>query len=121
MRSGRHRLGHLKHVYKGEEFVDLLTTYESARIQLAIEGSIAALLEARISLRVRRNFETYAAIRRTHGDIHLNQAFDPRETRFGPGRLLAACAELQRRADAGPARSGRQRIVLPIVFPKRRS
>jgi hypothetical protein len=83
VRSGRHRLGHLKHVYNGEEFVDLLTTYESARIQLAIEGSIAALLEARISLRVRRNFETYAAIRRTHGDIHLNQAFDPRETRFG--------------------------------------
>ena len=63
--------------------MDSLTTYESARIQLAIEGSIAALLEARISLRVRRNFETYAAIRRTHGDIHLNQAFDPRETRFG--------------------------------------
>jgi hypothetical protein len=63
--------------------VDLLTTYESAHIQVAIEGSIAALLEARLSLQVRRNFEAYAAIRRTHGDIHLNQAFDPRETRFG--------------------------------------
>src|SRR6516162_2563696 len=82
-RSGGHRLRHLMHVYNGAELVDLLTTYESARIQLAIEGSIAALLEARISLRVRRNFETYAAIRRTHGDIHLNQAFDPREARFG--------------------------------------
>ena len=63
--------------------MDLLTTYESAHIQLAIEGSIVALLEARLSLRVRRNFEAYAAVRRTHGDIHLNQAFDPRETRFG--------------------------------------
>jgi hypothetical protein len=83
VRSGGHRLEHLKHVYNERELVDLLTTYESARIQVAIEGSIAALLEARISLRVRRNFETYAAIRRTHGDIHLNQAFDPRETRFG--------------------------------------
>ena len=56
-RSGGHRLRHLMHVYNGAEHVDLLTTYESARIQLAIEGSIAALLEARISLRVRRNFE----------------------------------------------------------------
>src|SRR6516165_11722735 len=92
VRSGRHRLGHLKHVYNREESVDLLTTFESARIQLAIEGSTAALLEARISLRVRRNFETYAAIRRTHGDILLNQAFDPRETRFGQDDfwLLAA-------------------------------
>jgi len=76
-------LGHLKRVYNEREPVDLFTTYESARIQLAIEGSLAALLEARISLRVRRNFETYAAIRRAHGDIHLNQAFDPREARFG--------------------------------------
>jgi hypothetical protein len=62
----------------------LLTNYESARIQIAVEGSIAALGGAGISLHVRRNFETYAAIRRTHGDICLNQAFDPKETRFGP-------------------------------------
>src|SRR5271165_5349292 len=63
--------------------MDLLTTYESARIQIAIEGSLAALGGVGISLRVRHNFEAYAAIRRTHGDFHLNQAFDPRETRFG--------------------------------------
>jgi len=63
--------------------MDLLTAYEFARVQIAIEGSIAALGASGISLRVRRNFETYAAIRRTHGDIRLNQAFDPRETRFG--------------------------------------
>jgi hypothetical protein len=63
--------------------MDLLTAYECARIQIAIEESIATLGTAGISLRVRRNFETYAAIRRIHGDIHLNQAFDPRETGFG--------------------------------------
>jgi hypothetical protein len=63
--------------------MDLLTGYESARIQIAIEGSIAALGGVGISLHVRRNSETYAAIRRDHGDTHLNQAFDPRETRFG--------------------------------------
>ncbi len=61
----------------------LLTVYESACIQQVIEGSIAALGEAGILLHVRRNFDTYLAIRRTQGDIHLNQAFDPRETCFG--------------------------------------
>jgi len=61
-----------------------LTNFESARVQLAIEGSIAALGTVGIALRVRRNFEIYADIRRTHGDMHLNQAFDPTETRFGP-------------------------------------
>ena len=63
--------------------MDRLATHEAARVQLAIEGSIAALDEAGISLHVRRNFSTYASIRRAHGDVHLNQAFDPRETRFG--------------------------------------
>lgn len=63
--------------------MEQLTTYESARIQVAIEGSITALSEAGILLHVRCNFAAYAAIRRTHGAEHLNQAFDPRETRFG--------------------------------------
>ena len=63
--------------------MDRLATHEAARVQLAIEGSIAALDEAGISLHVRRNFSTYAAIRRAYGDVHLNQAFDPKETRFG--------------------------------------
>ena len=63
--------------------MDRLTAYESARIQLAIEGSIGALNEAGISLHARRNFATYAAIRRAHGEVHLNQAFDPSESRFG--------------------------------------
>jgi len=63
--------------------MDAVSAYESARIQIAIEGFIASLGAAGIALRVRRNFETYAAIRRSHGDVRLNQAFDPRETRFG--------------------------------------
>ena len=70
--------------YNERGLMDLLSTFESAHIQIAIEGSIAALGDVGISLQVRRNFETYAAIRRTHGDIHMNQTFDPRETRFGP-------------------------------------
>ncbi len=69
--------------YSEEELMDLLTAYEAARIQIVIERSIAALGGVGITLHVRRNFETYAGIRRTHGDFHLNQAFDPRETRFG--------------------------------------
>jgi len=64
--------------------MDSLTTFESGHIQLAIEESVAALGEAGISLRLRRNFEIYADVRRSHGETHLNQAFDPRETRFGP-------------------------------------
>jgi hypothetical protein len=77
--------------------VDLLTTYESAHIQVAIEGSIAALLEARLSLQVRRNFEAYAAIRRTHGDIHLNKpSLRSERNALWSGRLLAARGELQR-------------------------
>ena len=38
-RSGGRRLRHLMHVYNEAELVDLLTTYESARIQLAIYSS----------------------------------------------------------------------------------
>ena len=64
--------------------MDPLTTFESASIQLAVEESITALGEAGISLGPRRNFEIYADIRRSYGDTRLNQAFDPRETRFGP-------------------------------------
>src|SRR5215467_4825326 len=63
--------------------MDAVSAYESARIQIAIEGSIASLGAVGIALRVRRNFATYTAIRRSHGDVRLNQAFDPRETRFG--------------------------------------
>jgi hypothetical protein len=62
----------------------LLSTEEHACIQQAIENYISSLGAEGIALRVRRNFETYIAIRHQHGDIHLNQAFDPKFVRFGP-------------------------------------
>ncbi|MGH7053177.1 MAG: hypothetical protein ACREFA_05095 [Stellaceae bacterium] len=52
-------------------------------IQLAIEEYMTALADAGITLRVRRNFKAYAAVRRDHGDHHLNQVFDPQYARFG--------------------------------------
>lgn len=57
--------------------------YEAMPIQLTIEEYMAALTDAGLILRVRRNFDAYAAIRRDHGDHHLNQVFDPRYARFG--------------------------------------
>jgi hypothetical protein len=63
--------------------MDPLSSYDFACIQLAIDGYFEAFAAAGISLRVRRNFGNYAAIRRAHGDTHLNQAFDPIFTRFG--------------------------------------
>jgi hypothetical protein len=56
---------------------------EAMLIQSTIEGHITALTEAGITLRVRRNFDAYAAIRRDYGDLHLNQVFDPRYAKFG--------------------------------------
>ncbi len=52
-------------------------------MQLTVEGYIAALAEIGIILRVRRDFETYNALRRSLGHPHLNQAFDPRCIKFG--------------------------------------
>lgn len=52
-------------------------------LQSTIEKYMAALADAGITLRVRRNFAAYAAIRRDYGDLHLNQAFDPRYAKFG--------------------------------------
>jgi hypothetical protein len=51
--------------------------------QMAVESHIASLVDAGIILRVRRNFETYAAIRLANGAMHLNQAFNPKHVRFG--------------------------------------
>jgi hypothetical protein len=53
--------------------------------QAAIEGYLEAVACKGISLSVRRNFDTYAAIRRRHGDHHLNQAFDPQSVQIGDG------------------------------------
>lgn len=52
-------------------------------MQLAVEEYIATLADAGITLRVRRDFATYAALRRSHGEFRLNQAFDPRHVKFG--------------------------------------
>lgn len=60
-----------------------LTREESESAQSAIEASVNALATAGLSLRVRRNFDAYRAIRAANGDTHLNQAFDPGHTRFG--------------------------------------
>src|SRR5262249_2739360 len=54
-----------------------------ACVRLAIDRLISFTGKLGISLDVRRNFEIYAAIRYANGDMHLNQAFDPKETRFG--------------------------------------
>lgn len=67
-----------------EKVLKALSTSEFACVQQAIEGYIETFAVGGISLRVRRNFSDYAAIRRAHGDSHLNQAFDPIYTRFGP-------------------------------------
>jgi hypothetical protein len=61
-----------------------LSANESARIQRGIDGFTTALAAADISLRVCHDFGDYAAVRHAHGDTHLNQAFDPAFTRFGP-------------------------------------
>jgi hypothetical protein len=53
-------------------------TDEMALVQSAIESYIDALNAVGLSLRVRRNFHDYAALRRRNGDAHLNQVFDPR-------------------------------------------
>lgn len=46
-------------------------------IQRAIENYLTSFAAIGISLRLRRNFSTYVAIRRANGDTHLNQTFDP--------------------------------------------
>jgi hypothetical protein len=63
--------------------VNLLNIDQCSQVQRAIDGYVETLAAARISLRVRRNFRDYAAIRHANGDVHLNQAFDPVFTRFG--------------------------------------
>jgi hypothetical protein len=64
--------------------VNTLSINECGQVQRAIDGYVGVLAAVRISLSVRRNFRDYAAIRHANGDVHLNQAFDPVFTRFGP-------------------------------------
>jgi hypothetical protein len=56
--------------------------------QIAInaqEKLCAKVAEIGISIERRRDFATYTAIRRAHGDRHLNQAYDPLHVSFGEG------------------------------------
>jgi len=63
-------------------------------LQLISEEQISAISQAQlcqqiaqtgISIERRRDFATYTALRRAHGDRHLNQAFDPLHVTFGKG------------------------------------
>jgi len=74
---------HSDYLARGKS-VSPLSASEFARVQRAIERYSAALGGAEMSWRQRRDFGDYAAIRHAHGDTHLNQAFDPAFTRFGP-------------------------------------
>ena len=60
-----------------------LTVEEAGFAQSTIDGCTAALERVGLFVRLRRNFDAYRAIRAANGDTHLNQAFDPRHTRFG--------------------------------------
>ncbi len=63
--------------------MDPLSTHEFACIQQAIEWYVEALAAHGISLRVRRNFSDYAAIRHAHCDTDPDQAFGPIPAAFG--------------------------------------
>lgn len=56
---------------------------ESDIAQRTIEDTIGSLAEAGITLRIRQDFEIYAAVRLANGMFHVNQAFDPRHSCFG--------------------------------------
>lgn len=60
-----------------------LTDDQFDAVQSAIDALTGRLLATGFAIRVRSDFDAYAAIRRRHGSHHLNQAFDPRHTRFG--------------------------------------
>lgn len=61
-----------------------LSDAEFAIVQQAIDGYADWLLGLRLRAHVRRDFDRYVALRHAHGDRHINQAFDPTHTRFGP-------------------------------------
>jgi hypothetical protein len=60
-----------------------LSADESEVVQLAIEHYMTFLVDVGITLRLRRNFLAYAAIRQANGSDHLNQVFDPKYIKFG--------------------------------------
>jgi hypothetical protein len=61
-------------------------TQQEAEIIDKVQNQLKSLLlQKGLSVQLRGDFETYAAIRRIHGDRHLNQAFDPHHVAFGIG------------------------------------
>jgi hypothetical protein len=68
---------------KGDSAMSLKNIDEAKIIQQAIENYMVSLAAIGISLRLRRDFIAYAAIRKTNGNTHLNQAFDPQYIKFG--------------------------------------
>jgi hypothetical protein len=60
-----------------------LTNNEFDTAQSAIDAFTGQLQATGFAIRVRSDFDAYVAIRRLHGSRHLNQAFNPRHTRFG--------------------------------------
>lgn len=80
--------------------MDLSRDDEICAGRVAIDQYTTALAVAGISLCVQQDFATYCTIRRAHGDVHLNQAFDPVCTRFG-GDDFWLLAENQEREAVG--------------------
>lgn len=62
-----------------------LTHQERIIIDAAHNGLQTLLLQNDLSLELRDDFEKYTAIRHSHGERHLNQAFDPAHVEFGRG------------------------------------
>ncbi len=62
-----------------------LSVDELETIETAYQGFRAFLARSGISIRLGNDFDTYLNIRAAHGDRHLNQAFDPRHTKFSSG------------------------------------
>lgn len=56
---------------------------DSSVVHTVINKFIDVLDISDISLDIRHDFSSYVAVRRDHGDRHLNQAFDPEYTSFG--------------------------------------
>jgi hypothetical protein len=61
------------------------TDRENEIIETAHNRSRNLLLQNGVSLEMCEDFKKYIAIRRQHGDRHLNQAFDPQYVKFGTG------------------------------------
>ena len=62
-----------------------LTLNEQKIITAAQTRCLSMINQIGISFHRRNDFDAYRLIRRAHGDIHLNQAFDVQHVKFGAG------------------------------------